>query len=65
MKKGDLVEICFPDTGSEVGIYVEPDVNSTWREGEEESYSRSLILWDGSITSIPNCQIDVINAAPR
>ena len=63
MKPGDLVEICFPDTQNETGIYLELDCNSAWQDGEEENYSRAMVLWDGGITSIPLSQIEVAHGS--
>ena len=61
MKVGDLVEICFGDVPNETGVYLEMDYNSAWTDGEEEDYSRALVLWDDTITSIPVNQIEVIS----
>ena len=62
MKTGDLVEIQF-DFGdpSDPAIYLELDYNSSWKEGEEENYSRALVLWDGDVISVPVEQIEVLN----
>ena len=61
MKVGDLVEVCFPDVSNETGIYLELDYNSSWTNGEEENYSRAMVLWDGDIISIPIAQLEFIN----
>ncbi len=61
MKVGDLVEVCFPDVPNETGIYLELDYNSPWKDGEEENYSRAMVLWDGGIISIPIAQLEFIN----
>ena len=61
MKVGDLVEIYFRDVPNETGVYLEVDYNSAWFVGEEENYSRVMVLWDDTITSIPVSQIEVIN----
>ena len=61
MKVGDLVEIYFGDVPSETGVYLEMDYNSAWFAGEEENYSRAMVLWDDTITSIPVSQIEVVN----
>ena len=62
MKAGDLVEI---DLGrhlpSSPAIYLELDYNSSWKEGEEENYSRAMLLWDGDVISVPIVQIEVVN----
>lgn len=60
MKPGDLVEIHFPDVPNETGIYLELDCNSAWKDGEEENYSRAMILWEGTIASVPLNQIEVL-----
>ena len=62
MKVGDLVEIYFGVAPTrETGVYLEMDYNSAWIAGEEENYSRAMVLWDDTITSIPVNQIEVIN----
>ena len=61
MKVGDLVEIYFRDVPNETGVYLEMDYNSAWFVGEEENYSRAMVLWDDTITSIPVNQIEVIH----
>jgi len=63
MKPGDLVEIYFPDVPNETGIYIELDCNSAWKDGEEENYSRAMILWAEAITSIPLNQIEVLHGS--
>jgi hypothetical protein len=61
VKVGDLVEIYFPDVPNDTGIYLELDYNSAWKDGEEENYSRAMVLWDGDITSIPIAQLEILN----
>ena len=64
MKAGDLVEIQFgtlADLAFSTAIYLELDCNSSWKEGEEENYSRAMVLWDGDVVSVPIEQIEVIN----
>jgi len=61
VKIGDLVEIYFGDVPNETGIYLEMDYSSPWSLGEEENYSRAMVLWDDTITSIPVSQIEVIH----
>jgi len=69
MKVGDLVEIYsgvnLTPAGvppmRETGIYLEMDYNSPWSLGEVENYSRAMVLWDDTITSIPVSQIEVIH----
>ena len=61
MKIGDLVEIYFPDVPNATGIYLEADYNSAWRDGEEEKYTRAMILWDSDIISVPINQFEVLH----
>jgi hypothetical protein len=61
MKVGDLVEIYFGDVPNETAVYIAMDYNSAWTDGEEENYSRAMVLWDDSITSIPVRCLEVIS----
>jgi len=60
MKRGDLVKVVWsePNVSDEVGIYISrDDVVQT----NDPNYMRSLVLWDGEITSLPNMQLEVIS----
>ncbi|MAG27675.1 hypothetical protein CMI47_19260 [Candidatus Pacearchaeota archaeon] len=49
MRQGDLVLISFPDQNG-TGIYLEVD---------PANLTRSLVLWDSEIYSIPTYQLEV------
>tara|TARA_R110000824_G_scaffold5306_2_gene24603 strand:+ start:607 stop:798 length:192 start_codon:yes stop_codon:yes gene_type:complete len=60
MKPGDLVKIVWsePHVSDDVGVFVSPDdvTSSLYLDG-----MRSLIFWEGEITSLPNMQLEVIS----
>ena len=60
MKPGDLVKIVWsePHASDDVGLFVSPDTTTS---SLDPDYMRSLVLWEGEITSLPNMQLEVLN----
>ena len=60
MKRGDLVKVEWsePNVSDDVGIFISRD---NLIQTNDPNYMRSLVLWDGEITSLPNMQLEVIN----
>ena len=58
MKRGDLVKIEFSFTPDEVGIFIRRDEAM---QTNDPRHMRSLIFWEGEITSLPNMQLEVIS----
>jgi len=60
VKRGDLVKIEWSELhlSDGVGVFISrDDVVQT----NDPNYMRSLVLWDGEITSLPNMQLEVIS----
>ena len=60
MKRGDLIKIVWsePHASDDVGIFISrDDVVQT----NDPNYMRSLVFWEGEITSLPNMQLEVIS----
>ena len=60
MKRGDLVKIEWsePDTPDDVGVFIRRDEAM---QTNDPRHMRSLIFWEGEITSLPNMQLEVIS----
>jgi hypothetical protein len=60
MKRGDLVKIEWaePVISDEVGIFISRDEAM---QTNDPRHMRSLIFWEGEITSLPNTQLEVIS----
>ena len=60
MKRGDLIKIVWsePHVSDDVGIFISRDDTI---QTNDPNYMRSLVLWDGEITSLPNMQLEVIS----
>ena len=60
MKRGDLVKIEWaePVISDEVGIFISRDEAM---QTNDPRHMRSLIFWEGEITSLPNMQLEVIS----
>jgi|18_taG_2_1085343.scaffolds.fasta_scaffold45430_3 hypothetical protein len=60
MKRGDLVKIEWsePDTPDDVGVFIRRDEAM---QTNDPRHMRSLIFWEGEITSLPNTQLEVIS----
>tara|TARA_Y100001963_G_scaffold133326_1_gene192839 strand:- start:365 stop:556 length:192 start_codon:yes stop_codon:yes gene_type:complete len=62
MKPGDLVKILWsePYIPDDVGLLVGPDDMTATHD---PNYMRSLVLWEGEITSLPNMQLEVLSVS--
>ena len=62
MKPGDLVKIVWsePHVSDDVGLFVSPDEMTATHDPD---YMRSLVFWEGEVTSWPNIQLEVISEA--
>ena len=60
MKRGDLVKIVWSlsPMQHDVGLFISRDELT---QTNDPNYMRSLVLYEGEITSLPNMQLEVIS----
>tara|TARA_B100000424_G_C22684884_1_gene374867 strand:+ start:214 stop:441 length:228 start_codon:yes stop_codon:yes gene_type:complete len=60
LEAGDLVEIVLAEEPNKLGVYVSPDYNSAWVNGEEHRWARIMVLWEGTLCSVPIDAIEIM-----
>jgi len=60
MKRGDLVKIVwsFSPMQHDVGLFISRD---DLVQTNDPNYMRSLVFWEGEITSLPNMQLELLS----
>jgi len=60
MKRGDLVKVVWsePNVSDEVGLFISRD---DLVQTNDPNYMRSLVFWEGEITSLPNMQLELLS----